>query len=193
MSSELDCRGLACPLPVLQTKKALEQLTDEVLTVMVDNEVAKENVTKFASSQGCGFRVEQKGQEYSICITKVQTAIAARASLTEATAILFTQDKLGHGNEDLGTVLMKSFLYTLTQSSTLPKTLIFINAGVKLTVEGSVVLTFLQELSERKVEILSCGTCLDFYHLKDKLAVGEISNMYTIVTELATSGKTITL
>lgn len=193
MSTELDCRGLACPQPVINTKKALDKLTEGVLIVKVDNAVAKENVSKFAVSQGCGLSIEQQGQDFSISITKGKLTDNEDSALKAATVILFSQNMLGHGSEELGSVLIKSFMFTLTQSDRLPKTLLFINSGVKLTVAGSPVLEHLQVLAEQGVEILSCGTCLDFYNLKEKLAVGSISNMYSILDTLTAADKAITL
>jgi selenium metabolism protein YedF len=102
-------------------------------------------------------------------------------------------DKLGEGNDDLGTILMKGYLYTLSENDIIPKELIFLNGGVKLTVKESEVLESLKTLEKRGVKILSCGTCLDFYGIKEELAIGEISNMYTIVESMNTSSKVIKL
>ncbi|HWQ61982.1 MAG TPA: sulfurtransferase-like selenium metabolism protein YedF, partial [Negativicutes bacterium] len=108
------------------------------------------------------------------------------------TVYLITQNTLGHGSADLGAILMKSFLYTVLESEPLPRAILFINSGVHLTVAGSPVLDNLAALAARGVKVLSCGTCLDFFNLKDKLAVGGVTNMYTIVAELA-AGKAVTL
>ncbi len=196
MSSEIDARGLACPQPVIATKKALEGMTSGVVTTIVDNAAAKENVTKFAVANKCGVSVEEKQGHYYIKITKD----VAPGQRTEGPAApvgqmvyLLTKDTLGHGSEELGAVLMKSFLYTLLETEPLPRTLLFINSGVRLTTEGSPYLGHLQTLAGRGVEILSCGTCLDYFGLKDRLAVGGVTNMYSIVAELGSAAKVVTL
>lgn len=197
MSNEIDARGLACPQPVIATKKALEAMTSGVVTTIVDNAAAKENVTKFAVASGCGVSVEEKQGHYYLKITK-DAASAPPAEKTAAApagqiAYLITKDTLGHGSEELGAVLMKSFLYTLLESDPLPRTLMFINSGVRLTVEGSPLLDHLQTLAGRGVQILSCGTCLDYFGLKERLVVGGVTNMYSIVAELGAAGKAVTL
>lgn len=194
MNNELDCRGLACPLPVIETKKALQKLVGGALVVMVDNQVAKENVVKFATAQQCGVCVESQEGQFNIRITKPGTALAQVNSVTIPTSgmvWLITQDTLGHGSKELGAVLMKSFFYTLTEQE-LPSKVLFLNAGVLLTLDDSPVLPHLQTLTEKGVEILSCGTCLDYFGVKERLSIGGISNMYTIV-EALTSGRAVTL
>jgi selenium metabolism protein YedF len=196
MSSEVDARGLACPQPVIATKKALDAIRDGVVTTIVDNAAAKENVAKLAAANGCGVSIEEKDAHYRIRITK-GTPPAADAGKPvspagAATVYLITRDTLGHGSEELGAILMKSFLYTLGESEPLPKAILLINSGVKLAVEGSPVLEYLASFAECGVQVLSCGTCLDYFQLKDRLAAGGVTNMYTILTELS-AGKTITL
>lgn len=195
---QLDCRGLACPLPVIETKKALASLTREALTILVDNQVAKENVVKFATAQQCGVSVESQAGNFSIRITKPgmpTTLIAPVApvalSAGDSMVWLITQDSFGHGSKELGSVLMKSFFYTLTERE-LPSKVLFVNSGVFLTLQDSPVLAHIETLAKRGVEVLSCGTCLDYYGIKERLAVGGITNMYTIVEALA-AGRTVAL
>lgn len=200
MKKEVDARNQACPKPVIMTKKALDDISEGVVTTIVDNEVAKENVSKLAKSLSFDYTVE-KGQsnEYYIHITKGEVANEAKEinscvpNTFKDLVILFGNDKLGEGSEELGNILIKGYIYTLTESTPFPSTLLFLNNGVRLTVEGSPVLDDLKKLQSEGVEILSCGTCLDFYNLKDKLAVGEISNMYTIVEKMKNATNTITL
>lgn len=202
MSTEIDARGLACPQPVIATKKALDAIVAGVVTTIVDNPAAKENVMKFAAANGCGVSVEQAGGHYRIRITKDAPGGAdAAPGGAEApaagrpagdTVYLITRDTFGQGSADLGAILMKSFLYTVLESEPLPGALLFVNGGVRLTVAGSPVLDHLAALDARGVKVLSCGTCLDFFGLKDKLAVGGVTNMYTIVAELA-AGKAVTI
>jgi selenium metabolism protein YedF len=191
MSISVDARGLACPGPVIATKKALEQISDGVVSVIVDNAVAKENVIKFAVSSRCGISSEERDGAFTIQITKgIPEATGSMPGLS--TAYLITQDTLGQGSRELGAILMKSFFYTLSEFTPLPRSLLFINSGVQLTVDGSPVLPSLQALAAKGVDIQSCGTCLDYYHLSDKVAVGGITNMFTILAEL-NNGKAITV
>ncbi len=197
MSTEIDARGLACPQPVIATKKALDAIAAGVVTTLVDNAAAKENVMKFATASGCGVSVEEAGGHYRIRITKDGPAPAEEAAPAACmpagnTVYLITQNTLGHGSAELGAILMKSFLFTVLESEPLPRAILFVNSGVHLAVEGSPALDTIAVLAGRGVNVLSCGTCLDFYNLKDKLAVGGVTNMYTIVAELA-AGKAVTI
>ncbi|KMT21774.1 sulfurtransferase-like selenium metabolism protein YedF [Clostridium cylindrosporum] len=198
----IDCRGLECPKPVINTKKTLDQEKGQVIEVLVDNEVARENVSKFLSGQGVGFTVNEKDGYFSIVTevvseglsNKVEEKIVDDKSLVNigSDVILFSSDKLGKGDDKLGEALMKSFMFALSESK-LPSAMLFVNGGVKLTTEGSDVIDTIKELESKGVEVLSCGTCLDFYELKDKLLVGGITNMYTIIEHLQKSGKVISL
>lgn len=200
MKKEVDARNQTCPKPVIMTKNALDDIEQGIVTTIVDNEVAKENVSKLAKSLNYEYTVE-KGQtnEYYIHITKGEAAEEAKENNAcipntfKDMVILFGSDKLGEGSDELGNILIKGYIYTLTESIPFPSTLLFLNDGVRLTVEGSPVLEDLKKLQSEGVEILSCGTCLDFYNLKDKLGVGEITNMYTIVEKMKNSTNTITL
>ena len=197
MSINVDARGLACPQPLIATKKALESITDGVVTTIVDNAVAKENVIKFATSHQCGVSVEEQGGHFHIKITKgigTPTNQPTEGRLDSASVVyLITQDTMGHGSQELGAVLIKGFFHALVEKEPLPKAVMFINGGVHLTVEKSPVLEQLLALAAKGVQILSCGTCLDYYQRKDKLAVGSITNMYTILEELSGGAKAITL
>lgn len=200
MKKEVDARNQACPKPVIMTKKALDEIAEGVITTIVDNEVAKENVSKLAKSLNLEYIVDKGvSNEYYIRISKgdstekTEEVNACVPNTFKDMAIVFSKDRLGDGSEELGDILIKGYIYTLTESIPFPSTLLFLNGGVKLTVEGSPVLDDLKKLQSEGVEILSCGTCLDFFKLKDKLAVGEITNMYTIVEKMKNATNTITL
>ena len=191
----LNAIGDACPIPVVKTKKAIEALTaDETVVVLVDNETALQNVTKAARTMG--FEVQQEtvsDKEFKITIQVVK-GVAAPAEEAPAACccegykknvvVAVSSDKMGEGSEELGKVLIKAFFFALTQQDELPGTIIFYNGGVKLSTEGSPVLEDLKNLAAQGVEVISCGTCLNFYQLSEKLAVGEVSNMYDIVEHL---------
>ncbi|WFA08337.1 sulfurtransferase-like selenium metabolism protein YedF [Tissierella sp. Yu-01] len=191
MIKKIDARGQACPKPVIMTKKELDNLIEGVITTIVDNEVAKENVSKLASSMGLEFDVEQtKEDEYLINIKKGAISVKeadAPLEVPSKETIAIGSNKMGSGEEELGKILMKSFIFTVKETSPQPANILFYNSGVYLTCEDSPVIDDLKALAENGVEILSCGTCLDYYNLKDKLAVGGISNMYTIYEKMKES------
>lgn len=197
MPKEVNNRGLACPQPVINTKKALEELGRGTLVSIVDNEVAKENVMRFGENAGCQVSVEQRGGDYLITLVKGEAAAEAvdRVVINEGTAgvvYMITSNNFGHGAEDLGLTLMKSFMNTLVEKEP-PRMLMFVNTGVFLTVAGSPVLEQIEKLAARGTEVISCGTCLEYYKLKAKLAVGRVTNMLEIADNLTGPHKVITI
>jgi selenium metabolism protein YedF len=189
---EIDCRGMACPQPVITTKKVLEEIEQGEFILIVDNPSARDNVERFAQSQGAMVDVEKKGNDFFLHIQKKSACdLAGSAQKAEKVVVYINSNLLGVGEEALGTILMRSFLKTLLDLKPIPSKLIFINSGVRLTTEGSEVLETLKSISEKGVEILSCGTCLDFYELKPKLKVGIISNMYDIAQSLLEADRLI--
>ncbi|MGB9886073.1 MAG: sulfurtransferase-like selenium metabolism protein YedF [Moorellales bacterium] len=194
MEKVVDARGLACPEPVLNTKQALEAVAEGVVVTIVDSEVARDNVVKFARSQGCRTEVERRGTDYYIRISRSGlTELAQQANPALVEVLLITGAVLGRGDDELGRLLMHSFLGTLAQAEHLPRKILLLNSGVKLACEGSPVLDSLLALEGRGVEICACGTCLDYYGLKDSLCVGSVTNMYSVVETLAEAEKVIHL
>lgn len=192
MMKIIDCKGLACPKPVILTKNELENMEEGEIEVIVDNIAAKENVSRFAKNQGYKYNVTEKEGLYHIVIEKNgQSACEIMNSNEKNLVIMITSDKFGTGDDKLGTTLMKSYLYALTESAIKPQKMFFINSGVKLTCEGTEVLESLNALKASGVEIYSCGTCLDFYGLKEKLVIGEVTNMYSIVESTNGAANTI--
>jgi len=193
----IDCRGLACPQPVLETKKALEKPEAEEILVLLDDPGSKENVRRFAESQGHRVSVTEEKGVFTLKIQRKGSSpaeeklIEKRLEAPGGVVVFLDCDSLGRGSEELGRVLMRSFLQTLEQSDVQPQKIILINSGVKLACEGSEVLEDIQEMSRKGVEILSCGTCLDYFGLKKKLAAGKVSNMYEILQSLHQAGKVI--
>lgn len=183
MENFVDARGLACPEPVICTKKALEKLESGTITTIVDNDVAKDNIVRLAKSFDYPVEVEKKDENYYIKIRKSGSLITD-IDASKNIVMLISSQFLGRGNDELGKVLTKSFFFTLTETQPLPKTIMFINSGIVLTCHGSNVLEEIIDLEKKGVEILSCGTCLDYYNLKDRLCVGSITNMYTIVEKM---------
>lgn len=193
MEHIIDCKGLKCPQPVINTKKYFDSIDEGSALVIVDNDVANSNIAKFAQSSGLDFSSEMKEGLYYIKVSKSPSCGCTMDFNQGRPVIVIGYDKLGLGSDELGAILMKSYMYALSESEVLPSDILFLNGGVKLTTEGSDCLPSLKVLSEKGVNILSCGTCLDFYGLKEKLAIGEITNMYTIVETMNNSGNTIKL
>lgn len=195
MRKTIDARGLTCPQPVVLTKKALEEEEiSEVLTI-VDNSNALENVSRLAHTLKLECKVDEKEGNYYIDIWKGESSdnLSLAESSYSDTVVLISGNILGRGDDKLGALLMKNFIYTLTQVEGAVKSLIFMNGGVLLSTEGSEVLEQIRLLEESGVEVLSCGTCLDSFQLGDKLRVGIITNMYTIVERLSGAARVITL
>ena len=189
---EIDCRGMACPQPVLTAKKALEEMEQGEFILIVDNPAARDNVERFAQSQGAMVDVEKKENDFYLHIEKRSACdLAGSDHKAEKVIVYINSNLLGIGEEALGSILMRSFLKTMLDLETRPSRMIFINSGVRLTSEGSEVLETLKALLEKGVEVLSCGTCLDFYGLKEKVRVGKISNMFEIAQSLLTADRLI--
>ncbi len=186
----VDARGFECPKPVIMTKKALGEIGEGSIKTIVDNEVAKNNLEKLANSMGYDFSSQKiSDEEFHTIITISE---GAKENGQEGAILLFGQDKLGE-DEELGKILIKSFIYTVKETNPHPKTMIFYNTGVKLTVEGSEVLEDLKALEDLGVRIISCGTCVDFFSIKEKVGVGEIGNMYLIYETMLSDGKVISI
>jgi selenium metabolism protein YedF len=195
MGELVDARGLACPEPVVRTKSALNEGVRE-LEVLVDNPTARDNVCRFASSQGCRFEVRGEGGGYLIAITREEETAGAAVSAAEAgtrTVVALSGDTMGRGSEELGRILIKAFLNTLAEGDPPPWRAVLFNSGVKLAVDGEDTVEAISNLSRLGVEVLVCGTCLDFFGLKDKLAVGTVSNMYDILTTMLSSTNCVTV
>lgn len=183
--NNLDVRGMACPLPVVSVKRALES-AQGALRVLLDDGAPRENVKRFAVGRGYQVQEEQLEDGFAFTITG---AVASRAQAAPveragATVMLIGTDRMGEGAEDLGRLLMKNFIMTLLDMQELPDRIFFVNSGVLLAAQGSEVVEVLVELGNRGVEVLSCGICLDYYKKKELLAAGGVTNMFTIAESL---------
>lgn len=185
----IDARGLQCPEPVIRTKKALEEITSGEIITIVDNVTAKENVSRLAANLNCPYEITEQEGCFYIKIKKTEEG--AEQQENKDFIIVITSDQLGAGAEELGRLLMKTYTYTLNETAPYPKAVIFMNSGVKLVVEGAETLENLQKLEDKGVEIISCGTCLDYYKLKEKLKTGIVGNMYTIVEYMNKAAKVV--
>ena len=192
--------GDACPIPVVKTQKALNELNGfGTVETVVDNEIAVQNLMKLGNNRGCAVKSEKlKENRYKVTFTvgdgTDKTAHEIPAFEADVAAcvpdsrrnvvVVIASDKMGEGSEELGKTLMKGFIYALSQQDTLPSTILFYNSGAYITCEESASIEDLKSLEAQGVEILTCGTCLNFYELTDKLQVGEVTNMYVIAEKM---------
>ena len=203
MEKVIDCMGMACPAPVINAKKAIESFEEDgQLTVKVDNEIAVQNLTRLAEHKGFAVNSVKNGDADFAVIMQVKAQAAAPGENEEGwacypdarqkdTVVVISANVMGTGDEALGKKLIGAFIYALTSQDSVPDKIICYNSGVYLTTEGSPALDDLKSLEAAGVKIMSCGTCLDFYGLKDKLQVGIISNMYDIVEAQMNAGTII--
>ena len=201
MEKIIDCKGMACPLPVVNAKKASEELkTGDVLTVLVDNEIAVQNLSRFAEHKGFGVSAEKKSdKEYAVIMTvsgaaeetKEEEVSCVMDSRRKGMLVVLSANVMGTGDAKLGTSLMKAFVFALTKQDQLPNTILCYNTGAYLTCEGADTLEDLKLMESEGVTVLTCGTCLDFYGLKEKLAVGGVTNMYDIVKRMENAAQII--
>lgn len=198
---KLDERGKQCPRPVIDTKKALESCNPgETVEVLVDNEIAVQNLSKMAASKGLSAvseKISDNGFSVKIAVGQGVTPVSGVAddsgeepvacqpdSRKKGMTVVLSSNLMGHGDPELGKALMKGFVYALTQQDALPETILLYNSGAYLSCEGSDNLEDLKSLESQGVEILTCGTCLNFYGLSEKLQVGSVTNMYEIVERM---------
>lgn len=198
MTRELDCRGHACPAPVMQVRDILAQEKPAAIAVIVDNEPARENVSRFLAHHGFQVAVEQLGSDFRVTGTAGDGTCAIMAAsdfpavgAVRKILVMVGSDRLGHGDDTLGAGLLLNFLKTLKEIGPDLWRLVFVNAGVKLTVQGAETVPVLRELVAGGVSILVCGNCLNHFQLVDKKQVGETTNMLDIVTSLQVADSVI--
>ena len=186
MEKKLDCKGMACPLPVVTAKKAMEEFTEEgIVEVVVDNDTAVQNLLKLAAKSNFAAASEKKSDEEFVVRIEVKPDVGAEKNENEKksgpTTVVISSATMGSGDDELGKNLMKAFIFALTNVTPTPDNIIFYNGGAHLTVEGSASLE----------DLKNCGTCLNFYGIAEKLQVGQVSNMYDIAQTMADSGLVI--
>lgn len=197
----VDARGLDCPQPVVLTRRAMLHSGAVKIRVLVDNKNAVDNIQRMALSQGWETSVEGSGDQFQVLLTPgaaptMQPAEESLPSCDRPTrkpnvVVLIASDVIGSGDDQLGRILMRAFLKTLKEVDPCPTRVIFINAGVRLTTTGSPLLDDLRALEQQGMEIISCGTCLDYFKLLDSLQVGKNSNMYEIATHLVAADRVV--
>ncbi|AMP20735.1 hypothetical protein AZF37_05690 [endosymbiont 'TC1' of Trimyema compressum] len=176
---QIDARGLECPKPVILTKKALEETNS--ISILVDNEVARDNVRRFGENGGFDVTILENSKGIELFLKKIKGL--EKTTNNSPVVVLIKKDVFGDGERALGELLMKNFLTSLLESDDKIGSLIFMNKGVVLTTTSEDAIPILKDLEAQGTRIFSCGTCLDFYELKDQLKIGEITNMYS-ATEL---------
>lgn len=196
---EIDARGLGCPAPVLQTKAALQEESPDSVRVVVDNAASQQNVQRFLESQGFETSLEQVGADY-VVIGSCDSMPSAQpqpapttSSETKKIMVMCATDRLGTGDDVLGLKLMVNFLRTLKEMGDELWRLVFVNNGVKLTIDGSDVLEDLKDYENNGLKIMVCGTCLDHFNLLNRKQVGETTNMLDIVTAMQLADKVINI
>lgn len=193
----IDCRGQACPAPVLAVKKGLEESADG-LCVLVDNGAPHENVSRFAKNRGYTVTETPDNDGWSLLLTRGALADQPLSPQQQQAPIgdrilLITSERLGDGPEELGRLLMKNFIITLLETEQQPGRILLLNTGVLLATNGAETVTPLKHLEERGVELFACGVCLDFLHKKEELAVGKVTNMFSTAEQLLAAGSVIKL
>ena len=196
---EIDARGLACPAPVLQTKAALQEESPNGVRVVVDNAASQQNVQRFLESQGFRTALEQVDTDYFVIGNCDSTPSSQPRPATEARddakkiMVMCATDRFGFGDDALGLKLMVNFLRTLKEMGDELWRLVFVNNGVKLTIDGSEGLDDLKAYESEGLKILVCGTCLDHFDLLEKKRVGETTNMLDIVTAMQLADRVINI
>lgn len=196
---EIDARGLECPAPVLKTKAALEVDTPNRVNVVVDNAAAQQNVQRFLESQGFQATLKQDGADYLVsgtCVAEPREQMrpsAVKQSDEMKILVMCATDRIGFGDDELGLKLMVNFLRTLKEMGSDLWRLVFVNNGVKLTIDDSQVLDDLQNYEKEGLKILVCGTCLDHFSILERKQVGETTNMLDIVTAMQLADKVISI
>lgn len=205
MKITVNAMGDTCPIPVVKTRNAIKELKESgEIEVLVDNEIAVQNLTKMAQQKGYKIHSEKIADGQFKANIKVEIAgsssedntqtgdpeaveeqcLVTPSSNVKNTVVAISAAVMGAGDDDLGTVLMKAFIYAISQQETLPKTILFYNGGAKLTCEDSPTLEDIKSLEAQGVEVLTCGTCLNHYGLSEKLKIGGVSNMYEIAEKM---------
>ena len=195
MKHEVNAMGKQCPIPVVMTKKVIDNAAvgDEI-EILIDNETAVNNLSRLANKTGCTFVSEKLGDkkyQVKMAVQTEQTGGTLEGAHKKVTVAVISSNVMGNGDDELGKILIKGFIYALSQMETHPDTILFYNGGAKLTTEDSESLEDLKKMEEEGVEIKTCGTCLKHYGLMEKLMVGKVTDMYTIAERMTGADKVI--
>ena len=202
----VDVLGKPCPIPVIEAKKALAENETDYVLVKVDNNIAVQNLEKMAKGYGYIFSFAEKAKDvYEVLISKDgkkppelieetdKTGPSRSGAVSNGLTVVIGRDTMGEGAEELGKILIKGFIYSLTALSVPPKHVLFLNSGARLTSEGANTIEDIKRLEEKGTEVLTCGTCVNYYGLQDKLAAGAITDMYGITERMASAGTVVNI
>lgn len=197
----VDARGKMCPMPLIMTKKALNEISEnETLEILIDNETSVKNVSRFLEEHNMSISTEKQGKVFRLKVsktgvipeeTRVENYCETPVPVSSDYVIAIQKNKLGQGDDSLGELLIKGFINTLPEIENKPETLVFLNSGIFLALKGSPVIDSLSRLENEGIKILVCGTCLDYYRKKEELGVGIVSNMYDILNVLSNATKVL--
>lgn len=181
-------------MPVVTVKKALYEAAGESLRVLVDDGPPRENVTRFVLNRGYSVEETREDEGYALLVSGNPTEVpGAQVATGRGCVLLVASDRMGDGPDELGRLLMKNFIISLLEVAETPERIFFLNRGIFLTTEGSEVIEALDRLANRGVEVLSCGVCLDFFHAREKLRAGSITNMFTMAESMLRAGSVVRL
>ena len=190
---QIDCRNWQCPQPVIEVRRAMLAEPQRTLEVLLVDDVAYKNISRLAKNSG--YSIGEKSGEDFTRLTLTPTQLVAQATDTQpisgSTVLVCASDKMGEGDEELGRLLLKNFLITLLDTTEIPDCIYFVNSGVKLVCTGEETVEILEKLTCRGIEIASCGLCLEYYKLKERLQVGRITNMLEIAEAQLNAGRII--
>ena len=195
----VDARGELCPKPLIMTKKALKECRDgQPMRILIDNETSKNNVVRFLTDNGFKTEIHENGNVYSLLLHGATGELSqpdAQSYCTTASSVPHTivikSDRMGTGDDELGQILLKACINTIGEVEPLPGSIVFYNSGVFMATDDSPVVDALRELEKKGVTVLVCGTCADYFKLKERISIGTISNMYTILETITAAGKII--
>ena len=199
----IDMKGLKCPMPLIETKKALKETEkDETLKIIIDNETSFKNVTHYLEDNGIVAESRENNGVYEIMVnkgdddlegTQSEAWCATDVNSDESYVVVFGKDRIGEGSDELGAILIGAMLNSLLEQDVLPKKIMIMNSGVNLVLKDSVDLPLMQKLEQKGSEIVTCGACLDYFGKLDQLGVGRVTNMFEIVESMRTAGRIINI
>ncbi|MBE0504839.1 MAG: sulfurtransferase-like selenium metabolism protein YedF [Desulfuromonadales bacterium] len=187
----IDCRNWLCPKPVIEVRKVMLAAPDVAVCALVEDQVARQNLLRLASSLGWSVKEKDVDGVAALEFFPAASTTAVTASVGATTVVLVAAATMGSGNDELGRILLRNFLLTLPELEIPPAAIYFINDGVKLVVQGADTIEILQQLADLGIDLAACGLCLEFFGLKEKVAVGRITNMLDIVQGMTNAGSVL--
>ncbi len=196
--TKINAVGDKCPIPIVKTRNALREMDwNGTVEITVDNLTSSQNLEKFAAQNKCGYSCTENGGLYIVTVTAgAGTGSGATEHFADCTdcgrimpgtVVAISSKEMGNGDPRLGNALMRSFIFALANAEKLPETVLFYNGGAFLSAEGSESIGDIKAMEAEGTEILTCGTCIDFYGLDKEPPVGSVTNMYTIAEKMTSA------